>query len=132
MKFDPYKGRRRQRGYGLGSVFSSLFRRVAPLLKRGAMTLGKQALKTGVNVANDVLQGDNIGEAFKNRATASAKRLGRKALQKAIDYSGDTIPTEPRVQGRRARKRGPTTAEIQNLFPADNNKRVNKRRKKRH
>jgi hypothetical protein len=31
-----------------------------PLLKKGAKTLGREALKTGLNIAGDVVQGRNI------------------------------------------------------------------------
>ena len=38
----PYfTGARVQRGHGFGSLFSGLLRSVAPLIKRGALTLGK-------------------------------------------------------------------------------------------
>ena len=41
----PYfTGARVQRGHGFGSLFSGLLRTVAPLIKRGAVALGKRAL----------------------------------------------------------------------------------------
>ena len=44
----PYfTGARVQRGHGFGSLFSGLLRTVAPLIKRGAVALGKRALATG-------------------------------------------------------------------------------------
>ena len=40
-----------------------------PLIKRGAVALGKGALKTGVRIASDVLSGQNIKTAAKRRVT---------------------------------------------------------------
>jgi hypothetical protein len=48
-----YVGTRFQRGHGLGSIFGGLFKAAVPLLKKGAKTLGREALKTGLNIAKD-------------------------------------------------------------------------------
>ena len=66
----PYfAGAQYQRGHGLGSLFGGLFRSAMPLIKRGAVALGKGALKTGVRIAGDVLSGQNIKTAAKRRVT---------------------------------------------------------------
>ena len=66
----PYfAGAQYQRGHGLGSLFGGLLRSVMPLLKRGAVALGRGALKTGVRIADDVLSGQNIKTAAKRRVT---------------------------------------------------------------
>ena len=66
----PYfAGAQYQRGHGLGSLFGSLLRSAMPLIKRGAVALGKGALKTGVRIAGDVLSGQNIKTAAKRRVT---------------------------------------------------------------
>ena len=52
-----FAGGRVQRGHGLGSLFGGLIRNAAPLIKRGAIALGKRALTTGLNVAGDALSG---------------------------------------------------------------------------
>ena len=66
----PYfAGAQYQRGHGLGSLFGGLLRSVMPLLKRGAVALGRGALKTGVRIAGDVLSGQNIKTAAKRRVT---------------------------------------------------------------
>lgn len=77
-----YRGRRRQRGYGLGGLFASLFRQAAPLLKQGAKVMGKQLLKTGVAVAKDVVQGRNLKTSLKKRGVEGVKLVGKKALRK--------------------------------------------------
>ena len=55
-----FHGGRFQRGYGLGSIFKGLFRWAMPHLQQGAKMLGKKALQTGVDVAQDVLAGENL------------------------------------------------------------------------
>ena len=72
----PYfTGARVQRGHGFGSLFSGLLRTVAPLIKRGAVALGKRALATGAQIAGDVVAGKNVKKAAKRRATAAGRNL---------------------------------------------------------
>jgi hypothetical protein len=52
-----------------------------PLLKKGAKTLKRETLKTGLNIAGDVVQGRNIKQATKSRL----KSIGANLLQKAMD-----------------------------------------------
>jgi hypothetical protein len=49
--YPVFAGRRYQRGHGLGSIFGGLFKAAMPLLKNGAKTLEREALKTGLNIA---------------------------------------------------------------------------------
>ena len=70
-----FVGARAQRGHGLGNLFGSLFRSAMPLIKRGAMALGKRALKTGVRVAQDVVGGGNLKQAVKRRAREAGADL---------------------------------------------------------
>ena len=83
----PYfTGARVQRGHGFGSLFSGLLRSVAPLIKRGALALGKRALTTGAQIAGDVGQnvkkaaGQNVKKAAKRRATAAGRDLMKSLL----------------------------------------------------
>jgi len=66
-----YQGARTQRGHGLGSILSGLFRSAFPLIKRGLSFLGKKALSKGAeivgNVAGDVAQGKSFTESAKQR-----------------------------------------------------------------
>ena len=63
----PYfTGARVQRGHGFGSVSSGLLRTVAPLIKRGAVALGKRALATGAHIAGDVVAGKNVKQRQTN------------------------------------------------------------------
>ena len=76
----PYfTGARVQRGHGFGSLFSGL-RSVAPLIKRGALALGKRVLTTGAQIAGDVVAGQNVKKAAKRRATAAGRDLMQSLL----------------------------------------------------
>jgi hypothetical protein len=54
--YSVFAGRRYQRGHGLGSIFGGLFKAAMPLLKKGTETLEREALKTRLNIAGDVVQ----------------------------------------------------------------------------
>jgi hypothetical protein len=82
--YPVFAGRRYQRGHGLGSIFGELFKAAMPLLKKGAKTLEREALKTGLNIAGDVVQGRNSKQAAKSRL----KSTGENLLQKAMDTVG--------------------------------------------
>ena len=72
----PYfAGARVQQGYGLGNLFS-------PLVKKGAKTLGKQVLQSGVEFASDVLHGKNAKQAAIDQARAAGSNLLQAAQQK--------------------------------------------------
>ena len=62
-----FRGSRFQQGYGLGSIFKGLFRWAMPHLQQGAKVLGTKALQTGVQVAQDVLDGDDVKTAVSKR-----------------------------------------------------------------
>ena len=73
----PYfTGARVQKGHGFGSLVSGLLRSIAPLIKRGALALGKRVLTTGAQIAGDVVDGQSIKKATKRRATAAGRALG--------------------------------------------------------
>ena len=102
----PYfTGARVQRGHGFGSLFSGLLRSVAPLIKRGALALGKRALTTGAQIAGDVVSGQNIKKATKRRATAAGR---------ALMSSLRTPPPTKRIKRTAARRRtSPTKRQRQ-------------------
>ena len=63
-----------QRGYGLGSIFGGLFHWAMPQLQQGAKMLGQKALKTGVDVAQDVLAGEKVKTAVSKRSKQARSR----------------------------------------------------------
>ena len=98
--YPVYAGTRYQRGHGLGSIIGSLFKSAVPLLKRGAKTLGREALKTGLNLTSDVMEGQNVKQAVKSRL----KSTGQNLLQKAMDTVG---PPGQRSIKRAAKRKKP-------------------------
>jgi hypothetical protein len=72
--YPVFAGRIYQRGHGLGSIFGGLFKAAIPLLKTGAKTLGREALKTGLNIAGDVVQGRNIKQAAQSRLKSTGQK----------------------------------------------------------
>jgi hypothetical protein len=70
-----------------------------PLLKKGAKILEREALKTGLTIAGDVVQGRNIKRAAKSRL----KSTGENLLQQAMDTVGP--PGKPVIKGPAKRKK---------------------------
>lgn len=71
-----------QRGHGIGSFLGGLFRKILPYLSRGARVVGKEALRAGLNVMEDVENNTPIKEALKTRLKESGGNLKRKAGEK--------------------------------------------------
>ena len=70
-----FVGKRFQRGHGLGSILSGFVRRlVLPFFKTNAKSMLKNAAKTGVEVASDVIDGRSFTDSVKNRVPAGIKR----------------------------------------------------------
>ena len=100
--YPVYAGRRYQRGHGLGSILGGLFKSAVPLLKKGAKALGKEALRTGLNVAADTLEGGNVGESLKRQTKAAGRRVVNRATQR---FTG---PPGNRAIKREARQKRPS------------------------
>lgn len=60
-----FKGSKHQVGYGLGGISSSLFKAAMPMVKAGAKSLGKTALNAGLNMAKDMLDGNNVKQSLR-------------------------------------------------------------------
>ena len=90
-----------QNGAGIGSFFSGLFRKIAPLASRGARAVGKAltsptakkiasevkdaAIDTGLNLVTNALEGKDAGEGLqkdlkdmKNDVVTNIKRMKRR------------------------------------------------------
>src|ERR1044071_404456 len=70
-----FAGSHGQRGHGIGSLFSGFFRSALPMIKRGLGIFGKHALKTGLEMANDVAAGESFKDAAKKRVPEGIKRF---------------------------------------------------------
>lgn len=83
-----YRGVGTQKGRGIGSFLSGLFRSVLPILKRGAHTVGREALRTGANILGDIVESKPIGPSVRSRIHDAGINLKRKAEQKIEAMSG--------------------------------------------
>ena len=90
-----FRGSRFQQGYGLGSIFKGLFRWAMPHLQQGAKVLGKKALQTGTQVAQNVLlEGKNVNTALAKRGKEAIgglvpqARSGRKCTKSKVQFRG--------------------------------------------
>jgi len=70
-----YVGARFQKGHGLGSILSGLFRHILPFFRNNAKNFASNLLRTGVDVAEDVFDnGKKFGESLKERIPQGIKR----------------------------------------------------------
>jgi hypothetical protein len=83
----------------LCSIFGGLFKAAMPLLKKGTKTIEREALKTGLSIAGDVVQGRYIKQAAKSRL----KSTGENLLQNAMDTVGP--PGQRVLKGSAKRKK---------------------------
>lgn len=97
-----YVGTPNQRGHGIGSFLGGLFRRVLPLLSKGAKAIGKEVVRSGMHVARDVIQRDiPFKESFNTRMKDSAENLKRKAEEKIdilMEGSGYKTPRMSNIE----------------------------------
>jgi len=76
-----FQGSRMQRGHGLGSILSGFFRSAWPLIQTGAKAFGKQFLRTGLQIAKDVVvDGQKFKEASKKHIPEGIKEFASSNL----------------------------------------------------
>lgn len=108
-----FVGGRNQRGNGLGSMLSSLFRQAVPMLKR----VGGQLFRSGAQVARDMLDGQSFSDSARKRASQGITTLlgedpiseqtgsGRRRLRRGIKRKRKSSPIKrKKVTKRRAKK----------------------------
>lgn len=93
-----FQGVRIQRGHGIGNMFSGLLKSAMPLIKKGSKALGKQVLSTGLDIANDLLSGENIRTSTERRL----KEAGRNIMNQARGRISKP-PGEPSRKGIKRR-----------------------------
>src|SRR6266851_3960071 len=92
-----FKGPIYQRGNGIGSIFSSLFRAITPLFQSDSVKkIGKALLTTGLNVGSDVLEGKRVGQSLKRRFGETGSNLLEDAVESLREQTGS---------GRKRKKR---------------------------
>ena len=63
-----FKGVARERRYAIYSIFKRFKKTFAPVVKKNLLNLGKQALKSGVQVLDDVSWREDVKVGMKRRA----------------------------------------------------------------
>ena len=106
-----FYGARGQRGHGLGSFLSGLFRRVMPFLSRGAKALGKTALRTGLDIANDVVEGSSFRDSASKRVPEGLKGFAASNF----GQSGNG-KRRRNIQRKVVKKRKPTIKKHKDIF----------------
>ena len=78
-----------QQGHGFGGIFGRLFRAAVPLLKKAApvvksaaKTVAKEAIRSGADVVDDLLSGENLGDSLAHRSEEGAKRIAKIGVKK--------------------------------------------------
>ena len=101
-----YSGSTYQRGRGVGSWLGGLFRKILPYIASGAKAVGKEAVRAGINVLDDVANNDtSFKESFKYRARESGKNLQRKASKKISEMmKGSGYKSRAARRRRQSRK----------------------------
>jgi hypothetical protein len=95
-----FAGARYQRGHGIGSLFSGLFRSVMPLIKKFAPVIGKKALEAGANIIGDVSSGRSFKESAKERASSAFS----ESIKSLFPQSNDQTGSGKRRKRKRAKK----------------------------
>jgi len=93
-----FSGTRYQKGFGLGSILMSLFRSaILPSLKSTGKYLSRQAAKTAVDVGKDLLAGQAVKYALKQRGKETGDRI--------LEDANNRINITKRQSGQGLRKR---------------------------
>jgi hypothetical protein len=74
-----FKHARTQKGMGVGSFLSSLFRKIAPYLYRGAKAVGGELLSTGANLLRDRINNKDVKESFDTHFGNAGQNLSKDA-----------------------------------------------------
>jgi hypothetical protein len=93
--YSVYRGREFQKGYGIGGYFQKFFRWIVPLIKAKAIpvltsaskTVGTELLKSGTNIANDLLQGKDVKKSFEENYDSTVETL-KNAVEKKLKGEG--------------------------------------------
>lgn len=69
-----------QRGNGIGSFLSGLFRQILSVLRKGTVAVGKEVINAGSNVLNDISNSVAPQTALKRRSKEVITNLAKKAM----------------------------------------------------
>lgn len=99
-----FTGRRYQKGHGLGNILGGLVRATLPVLKRTAISLGKDVASTGLvqggRLIEDIIHGKPVKKSMKKRAIEG----GRVLINKRIHPHKNTSTPKRKIKRRRVIK----------------------------
>lgn len=112
-----FTGSRHQRGHGIGSILSGMFRHILPFLKANGKNMAVNLLRTGIDVADDVFEGGKkVSDSLKDRVPQGIKRTfqqmnwqtgsGRAKKRKCAP------PKRKRTSRKRVNKRTKTDSNV--------------------
>jgi hypothetical protein len=107
-----FAGARYQRGHGLGSIFGNIFRGLRSIMPNIFKTVGRHALTTGVNIANDMLEGKKIKEAVGQHALHGLKTAAREVAPVVVETIKRSARDNVDQSGSGIRKRKRTTSHF--------------------
>ena len=102
-----FTGAQYQRGHGLGNMLRSLTKFALPMLKKGVRSVGKQVLKTGMNIAQDAMHGQNIKSAAKRHLSQGITELvTQHGRGKRMGPPGERIKRKKQKKSVKRSKKG--------------------------
>ena len=104
-----FRGGVMQKGYGLGGLFKGLLRTVTPHLKKGLIRVGQHVLQNGINVMEDVANGENFKTAAKRRVGESVN----DAIQSVVSNKKKRKTYQSVSRKKTSKSRGPKTKNNQ-------------------
>jgi hypothetical protein len=111
-----------QRGHGIGSALVKFLRFIQPYAWKAGKAIGKSLLKSGVDVAQDVIvRKGSVGESLRRRGSEAAEELTNKLSEKVKTMTG----------GRRKRRTKRLTPKRKRVSSTQGVRRSGRRRKVR-
>ena len=109
---NPFIGKYRQQGYGIGNILGSLFKTVVPLIKpviknvgkRMLKTAGKRALTGGVRVIDNVIQGKTIKDSLQNEKKL-LKNEAEQYMNKQVEKLSSNIKKRKKQTKNKSNKK---------------------------
>lgn len=132
-----FRGSAYQKGHGVGTLLGGLFRTVAPLIKSGAATMGKELLRSGVGFLGDIA-GGTVSPAYAahkrfQEYTDTLKRKADNKIERVLSGKGYKKRRVARVTPQSLAKllRGRTVRRKVAKKRAPAKKRTTKKRRRR-
>ncbi len=119
-----HRGRNIQQGSGLGGFLGNLFKRVWPVVssifssapvKQVASDVKDSALKAGLNLASDVIHGQNVKESLEKNAKSFGKNVGESVINAADSVLSTKSKKNKKPAKRPAKPKKPPKKKIKKV-----------------